>query len=304
MKGGEGMKPEQVKGLLKACLCLALSLGGMVLCVVLFMIIAQVSGNELIANIFSGADGKGTMEIAMGSLIGAVVQDTALIAVPILLAVYGWKNKAADLGLTSLQKDGKDFLIGILAGTLGITVVLVCLLVSGSVKITDISTKYVGEVSLGLLTYIVVGFAEEIFNRGGLMLALKQTKSKVLIIGIQAVIFGMMHLGNNGVSIWAVINLILFGVFTGYCFYRSGNIWLPIGFHIAWNFVQGNVYGFHVSGMTDSSLMNMKVVKETIFTGAAFGPEGGLGVTISLVLLMLSVVYYYRKRQKSQFEQE
>lgn len=298
------MKSEKTKGLLKACLCLSLSLGGMIICVLLFGGIAQVSGNEFIAGIFSNAGGKGTLETAMGNMIGAIVQDTALIAVPILLALYGWKNKMSDLGITSLRKDGKDFLVGILAGTGGITIALVCLLASGSVKITGVSTKYIGEVCLGLLSYIVVGFAEEIFNRGGLMLALRQTKSKVLIIGIQAVIFGIMHLGNTGVSIWAVINLILFGVFAGSCFYRSGNIWMPIGFHIAWNFVQGNVYGFHVSGMTDSSLMSMEIVKETVFTGGIFGPEGGLGVTISLVLLMIFANRYFRNRPKSVFEQE
>lgn len=298
------MKSEKTKGLLKACLCLSLSLGGMILCVLLFWGIAQVSGSEFVAGIFSGADGKGTLETAIGNVIGAIVQDTALIAVPILLALYGWKNKMSDLGLTSLRKDGKDFLVGILAGTVGITIALVCLLASGSVKITGVSAKYFGEVCLGLLSYIVVGFAEEIFSRGGLMLALRQTKSKVLIIGVQAVIFGIMHLGNNGVTIWAVINLILFGVFTGYCFYRTGSIWLPIGFHIAWNFVQGNVYGFHVSGMTDCSLMRMEVVKETIFTGGTFGPEGGLGVTVSLIFLMIIANCYFRRRPKSIFEQE
>lgn len=136
------------------------------------------------------------------------------------------------------------------------------------------------------------------------MLALRETKSKVMILAIPAVVFGLMHLGNNGISVMAVINLILYGLLAGYCFYRSGNIWLPAGFHITWNFVQGNVYGFSVSGFRTSSFTKTVVVKETPFTGGAFGPEGGIGVTIALVIIFVGVYYYYRNRPASAFMEQ
>ncbi len=136
------------------------------------------------------------------------------------------------------------------------------------------------------------------------MLALKETKNKGMVIGLPAVIFAALHLSNNGVTLLAVVNLICCGLLVGYCFYQSGSIWLPIGLQIFWNFVQGNIYGFHVSGVNNNSLLQLKTIRENIVTGGEFGPEGGLGVTIALCLSFVYVIFRYRKSPKGQFLKE
>lgn len=295
------MKQGKLSGLLKACLCLIMSLGFMVVMLVGFSIIALMSKNDFLLIV---AGQKQTDDVVLKGvtvLAGAIVQNIPFILAPIILALVIWKKKWSDLGYTSLKSDWKDFVIGVLLGTVGITIAWIFLLGSGSVKITGITGQYSKAVFLYFLGYIWVGFGEETVCRGGLMLALRETKSKALIIGVPAVVFGALHLGNNGISVLALLNLVGFGLFAGYCFYRSGNIWLPIGFHIAWNFVQGNVYGFHVSGTTNYSFIEMKVLKETVFTGGEFGPEGGLGVTIALVVMFVFVRIYYRNRPESVF---
>ena len=100
-----------------------------------------------------------------------------------------------------------------------------------------------------------------------------------------AVIFAVLHLLNNGISVLAFINLVLFGVFASLYFIKRGNIWGIGALHSVWNLVQGNFWGLSVSGMgTECSVLSSTMIEgKDIINGGAFGPEGGLGVSVVLV---------------------
>ena len=77
---------------------------------------------------------------------------------------------------------------------------------------------------------------------------------------------------------------------------------MPIGLHAAWNFVQGTLLGFPVSGATDWSvgLVRQAEVGNDLLTGGAFGPEGGLvGITFRLVVIGLVVLATRRALPRS-----
>ena len=77
---------------------------------------------------------------------------------------------------------------------------------------------------------------------------------------------------------------------------------MPIGFHITWNYFQGNIWGFLVSGtVAEGSMYQVKVLEENLINGGAFGPEGGLIVTGILVLTFIFVMYYYRNNSIDEF---
>lgn len=67
---------------------------------------------------------------------------------------------------------------------------------------------------------------------------------------------------------------------------REGSLWGISALHSVWNWIQGNFFGFQVSGMDigGGSLLNLKTVGADWLTGGAFGPEGGLAVMFVLVL--------------------
>ena len=58
-------------------------------------------------------------------------------------------------------------------------------------------------------------------------------------------------------------------------------LWLAIGVHAAWNFVEGGVFGIPVSGYAIPGWLRSTLTGEEWLTGGAFGPEGSL-VTLAV----------------------
>ena len=78
------------------------------------------------------------------------------------------------------------------------------------------------------------------------------------------------------------------GVLLGAAYKWSGTLWLPIGIHWAWNFTQGNIFGFAVSGNgAGESLIQATVEGPAWLTGGAFGAEASVITVIAGVLLSL-----------------
>jgi len=77
-------------------------------------------------------------------------------------------------------------------------------------------------------------------------------------------------------------------------FLKSNNLWLPIGYHITWNYFQGNVFGFQVSGLSTESLYKLNTPVNNIITGGKFGPEGGLIVTFIILIGFIYIWQLYK----------
>ena len=125
--------------------------------------------------------------------------------------------------------------------------------------------------------------------RYGWLLNVLSTKYNIGVgLLISSTLFGLMHLTNPNVNYIAVINIILVGLFYGLYVIKTNDLWAVCGMHSAWNFAQGNIFGFEVSGINVevSTLFDLKLVGNDIITGGSFGVEGGL---ISTLVLMASI---------------
>lgn len=155
-----------------------------------------------------------------------------------------------------------------------------------------------GGVLLVFLGWTVQGPAEEALARGWLLPVIGARYRPVLGIIISSVIFAIYHSLNPNLSPIAVLNLFLFGVFAALYALYEGGLWGVFSIHAVWNWAQGNLFGFEVSGGATSggTLFNLMETGPDLITGGSFGPEGGLSVTIVL-LVSCGAVWWASRRQ-------
>lgn len=223
------------------------------------------------------------------------LQEAIYICIPILIWKYAQKQPLTRMGLPGLGRHWKEFLVGLGLGTLSIAAVFLFLAAIGSIK-TAWSPQLDVTSLLFLLLFILVGFAEETFSRGYIMSTLRQTKNRRTVVLVSAVIFALMHIANSNFSILPFINITAVGILFAFMYIQSGNIWMPIGYHITWNYFQGAVFGFSVSGADTGSLFVTENAGTSVLNGGEFGPEGGIAVTAVILLGLVFVQWYYRKK--------
>jgi membrane protease YdiL (CAAX protease family) len=155
---------------------------------------------------------------------------------------------------------------------------------------------------LGLLgVFVMVGFGEEITFRGYWLQNIAEGLNVPWAIVISSLGFALAHLLNPGISFMAILGLLAAGLLFAYAYYRTGALWLPIGIHIGWNFFEGPVFGFQVSGLEAFRLVEQTVQGPVLITGGAFGPEAGLILVPALLLGAGLIALYTRSRTPSQF---
>ena len=145
------------------------------------------------------------------------------------------------------------------------------------------------------------GGAEEVLFRGWVLPVLGARYRPWIGLLISSLFFALLHGLNPGLSVLAIINLVLFGVFAGLYAMREGSLWGISALHSVWNWVQGNFFGFEVSGTNASSgtLLNLKETGADWLTGGTFGPEGGLAVTI-IFLIAITVIVFWRSKETAE----
>ena len=156
---------------------------------------------------------------------------------------------------------------------------------------------------LGLFPFwLLQGGTEEVATRGWLLTRIAARTNLPLAIGISSSLFGILHMGNAGVTFLSVLNIILDGVLAGLLFIYTDSIWLVVAQHGTWNYVQGNLLGFQVSGTgADASIFSFTMGSGPDWlTGGAFGAEGSIITT--LVLLVSLVIVYRLGERKEKFD--
>ncbi|AHY47934.1 CAAX protease self-immunity [Rubrobacter radiotolerans] len=159
-----------------------------------------------------------------------------------------------------------------------------------------------------LVIFLCVGVWEESFSRGyqlkniaeGLNYPALGPKGAVIAAWIiTSAVFGLLHLGNPNASLLSSFNIALAGILLGVGYVLTGELAIPIGIHITWNFFQGNVFGFPVSGLTGigGSFVTVEQGGPDLWTGGEFGPEAGLLDPIAVALGSLAIFLWVRLRQ-------
>jgi len=143
-------------------------------------------------------------------------------------------------------------------------------------------------IELGIM--IMVAIAEEIVFRGYILNNLMESFNKWLALAISALLFTLFHLGNPGIGFIPILNIFVAGVLLGINYVYTKNLWFAILFHLSWNFVQGPLLGYKVSGINLPTLLQTKLSGSELLTGGAFGFEGSV-IALGLILITCMVLY-------------
>ena len=231
------------------------------------------------------------------SMLIALFATGISIAVVLIYCRFIEKRKLSTTGLRR-DKFVLEYLIGlgVGAGLLAITVGINVLFGAASVHV--VQSFNVGMIALFFVGYMVQGMNEEILTRGAFMVSMSRKAPIAAAVAVSSVSFGLMHLGNPGVTVLAVVNISLFGIFQALYIMKRGNIWGAAGIHSMWNFMQGNFFGISVSGLekTESVFSTDFSESGALLNGGSFGCEGGLAVTI-VTTIAIAVLIFVKPKQ-------
>jgi membrane protease YdiL (CAAX protease family) len=144
--------------------------------------------------------------------------------------------------------------------------------------------------------FLLVALKEEFSLRGYALFTLSTGIGFWPAAIISSAYFGYGHLGNSGENWFGAFLAAAFGMLACLLLRRTGNLWLPIGFHAAWDWGQTYFYGVPDSGVVvPGHLLNSKFAGPAWLTGGTVGPEGSVLCLVLLIVLWFVFAAHLRE---------
>ncbi|MFQ5807720.1 MAG: lysostaphin resistance A-like protein [Phycisphaerae bacterium] len=246
-------------------------------------------------------------------------ESTLGIAACLLLIATVWlasrlldRRPLADLGLRIDRAWTFDCCFGVLLGVAMMGGIFVVELVAGWVAVRATPTLQVSSTRIGLalggafVEFVLVAVSEELFSRGYQLRNLAEGLKGQLIgpraaliasVVLTAAAFAVLHLPDRNASVLSGLNTFVAGLLLAIGVIYTGRLGLPIGVHITWNFTQGPLLGFAVSGNAPRvALLTTDTHGPALWTGGEYGPEGGLLATVTFSIAIVLTLAWIRVR--------
>lgn len=172
----------------------------------------------------------------------------------------------------------------------------IAVLLSGHLEWTDIiwepTTLFI---SFGWIA--LIAFSEELVFRGYILGNLMEwLPNKWIALGITSILFAAYHAITPGIHTLAFVNLFLAGILLGINYIFTRNLWFSFLLHVGWNFFEGPILGFHVSGTTFPSLFQAEANGDLFITGGDYGLGGSMPMTLLLVVAILVLAWAFERK--------
>ena len=282
----EGIIVENKRKRLPAWACIVLFfIGFFVLLSIFQTILLLILGREWLMSVGMVNNLVGTLTMTL----------SAIITIAILLH---WDTRTfMELGF-HWKGYGKHFLYGTLAAVGLYAIGFGTSLASGVVEIVGLQFD-LGMLLLSFITFVSVAFMEETVMRGYILGRLLDTRlNKFVSLFISATLFAALHLSNPNIDAFSLFNLVLAGLFLGSTYLYTRNLWFPIALHLFWNWIQGPILGYQVSGLElKNTLLDLHLPEESIWNGGTFGFEGSVTCTVLMILFTIIAIFWGEKRK-------
>ncbi|MBN2002681.1 MAG: CPBP family intramembrane metalloprotease [Anaerolineae bacterium] len=221
------------------------------------------------------------------------------------------RRRFADFGFHCDRAWWADFAFGLALGAGLLATIFLVQWAAGWIAVTGTWRENIAAPGFGaamvsaLLDCLCVGVYEELFSRGyhlknlseGLGGALGAKGATVAAVLISSAVFGLLHLLNANATVLGAFDITVAGVMLATGYLLTGELAIPIGIHITWNFFQGAVFGYPVSGYAHpASLTSIRLLGNPLVTGGDFGPEASLVGLGACLVGIVAIVAWVRRR--------
>jgi membrane protease YdiL (CAAX protease family) len=192
-------------------------------------------------------------------------------------------------------------------GSIGfITGILLCSVLAVILWLMQLLQWYRDETDVAVLlqvlfVFTVVAVAEELVFRGYILNNLLQSMNRSAALILSAIIFAVMHSLNPEFNLSAFLNILLAGLLLGINYIFTKNLWFGMMLHLSWNFVQGPVLGFKVSGLELPSLLQQNIRGSVLLTGGEFGLEASW---LTAIVFGIAIPVFYLLFQKKYISEQ
>lgn len=211
------------------------------------------------------------------------------------------RRQMRDYGLPLRRAFRGQFWQGLILGFASITVLLVALHLCGVFQFGTIGLhglrawEYAAAWGAAFLS---VGFYEEFFFRGYPLFTLTTGMTFWPSAILLSALFGLVHHSNPGESWTGALDAGAVGLLFCLIVRRTGDLWMPIGFHAAWDWGQTYFYGVPDSGLVaQGHLFNSSCSGPAWLSGGSVGPEGSWLCIALLVILWIALALWLREKK-------
>jgi membrane protease YdiL (CAAX protease family) len=206
------------------------------------------------------------------------------------------RRRFREYGLPITKAFGKDFCKGALWGFLALSGTLLGIFLLHGFRITGLALHGRAIVSAVVswgIACVLVGLFEEFLCRGYVQYTLGSGigywPAAIVVSGL----FGLVHAFNPNETAVGAFAAGLFGILFCLFLRRTGSLWIPVGFHAAWDWGQ-TLYGVADSGIRPYHNVFTSVFNgPTWLTGGTVGPEASVMTPIVLLVVALMFNYYH-----------
>ncbi len=158
------------------------------------------------------------------------------------------------------------------------------------------------------IAVFVQSSAEELVCRGFLYQRLRRSyrHPAIAIIG-SSLLFAILHLGNEGVTVLSVLNIFIVGILFSFMVYYMDSLWCAMAMHAAWNFTQNILFGLPNSGVVSPYSvfrLDASAAKNSFAYNVGFGIEGTLFADIILILACICIYLWGRKAKDLKLQRQ
>jgi membrane protease YdiL (CAAX protease family) len=281
-----------------------------------FVLGAVVAGGELNADQLS--DPQGLQQLIMQDpRLMVVLQLSTGVSIILSVWIAGRfldQRPFADFGFHLDRNWWVDLGFGMAQGAALMLLIFLIELAVGWITITDTfatrhpEARFLPAILPSLVTFLAVGFYEELFSRGyqlqnlaeGLNWGVIGPRGAIFIAtALSSAVFGVLHAMNPNATPISTLYLIIAGCHLATGYLLTGELAIPVGQHITWNFFQGNVFGFPVSGTDFRSATFIRIEQggPQLWTGGPFGPEAGFIGLAAMIVGVLWTIAWVRWRR-------